>query len=100
GLLSALNSISLESKEDLSGAIHAQMIAALRIFFCVGGMPEAVFRYAATRKFTDANEVHESVVETYKSDFIKYGEKKDILKLHHVFDFAARNVGKKVKYVN
>jgi len=64
----------------------------------VGGMPEAVAVYARNRKFSDVAPVHNSIIDTYRDDFPKYARARNLARLLTVFNFAARNVGAKVKY--
>jgi predicted AAA+ superfamily ATPase len=61
-------------------------------------MPEAVKVYAHSGKFTDVSEVHNSIIETYREDFPKYIGSRKLARIQHVFNFAARSVGSKVKY--
>ncbi|PWQ99469.1 ATP-binding protein [Leucothrix pacifica] len=72
----------------------------LRQYYFVGGMPEAVAAYAESRSFQAVSEVHNSIIDTYREDFPKYGNRRDLNRMLKVFNFAARNAGVKVKYSN
>ena len=61
-------------------------------------MPEAVQVYAETQRFKAVSEVHNSIIETYREDFPKYIGSRNLSRMQNVFNFAARNIGKKVKY--
>jgi uncharacterized protein len=84
--------------EEINTVIHQQLMDLLRTYFFVGGMPEAVKVYAQTQNLRGVSEVHNSIIETYREDFPKYIGSRNLARIQHVFNFAARNVGKKIKY--
>ena len=81
-------------------AIHARALEALRLYLFVGGMPEAVGTYAESRSLQAVGTVHAGLVETYRDDFQKYAARRDLVRMLRVFNFAASNAGRKVKYSN
>jgi predicted AAA+ superfamily ATPase len=95
-LLGTVQSYSLESK--ISSTAHERLLQLMRTYFFVGGMPEAVARYAQTKKLRDAGLVHQSIIDTYRDDFPKYIGSRNSTRMLHVFSHAAKTVGKKVKY--
>lgn len=83
-----------------SETAHKALLGRLRDYFLVGGMPEAVGVFAETGSFPSVSPVHESIIETYRSDFSKYAALDDLTRLRRVFDFVPSAVGNKIKYVN
>ena len=79
---------------------HKRLSQLLRHYYFIGGMPEAVSVYAETQSFRAVSEVHNSIIETYREDFPKYGNNRNLNRMLNVFNFAARNAGLKVKYSN
>ncbi len=79
---------------------HERLLEILRLFFLTGGMPEAVQLYIDTRDLNKVFDVHASIIETYRDDFIKYATQADLLRLHRVFDYIPISVGNRIKYVN
>ncbi len=61
-------------------------------------MPEAVKVFAETRRLKEVSAVHNSIIDTYREDLPKYIGSRNMARIQHVFNFAARHVGKKVKY--
>ncbi len=84
--------------DTIETVVHSRLMALLRTYFYVGGMPEAVKVYAHSRRIKDVSEVHHSIIETYREDFPKYIGARNLGRIQRVFNFAARNIGKKVKY--
>lgn len=85
---------------EIGEVAHQRLLQLLRSYYFVGGMPEAVAAFAETRSYQSVSEVHNSIIETYRDDFPKYGKNRDQNRMLDVFNFAARNVGVKVKYSN
>lgn len=85
---------------DLGPVVHARLLELLRAYYFVGGMPEAVAVYARNRKLSEVSPVHNSIIDTYREDFPKYAGSRNLTRMLGVFNFAARNVGVKVKYSN
>jgi predicted AAA+ superfamily ATPase len=85
---------------DIGPLAHQRLLELLRSYYFVGGMPEAVATFARNHKYSDVNPIHNSIIETYREDFPKYAGSRNLTRLLHVFNFAARNVGVKVKYSN
>ena len=80
--------------------LHGRLLEALRLYQFVGGMPEAVRVYAETGSLRAVGAVQAGIVETYRDDFPKYAARRDLARMLRVFNFAARQVGRKVKYSN
>lgn len=85
---------------EIGEVAHQRLLQLLRSYYFVGGMPEAVAAFAETRSYQSVSDVHNSIIETYRDDFPKYGKNRDQNRMLDVFNFAARNVGIKVKYSN
>jgi len=81
-------------------AAHDQLLDALRQFFIVGGMPEAVKKSVDGRGLNKVLDVQASICETYQDDFSKYARDSQLLLLQEVFRYVPVNAGLKVKYSN
>ena len=80
--------------------IHDRLLDLLKLYFFIGGMPEAVGVYAETRDLAAVSGVHAGIVDTYRDDFSKYAARRNLTRMLEVFNFAARHAGRKVKYSN
>lgn len=99
------NKLKTEIESFVPGAqigpvVHQRLLELLRSYYFVGGMPEAVAAFARNRKFSDVSPVHNSIMETYREDFPKYSGSRNLTRMLRVLNFAARNVGIKIKYSN
>jgi len=97
-LQDAVESYSLGT--DIGPVVHRRLLQLLRSYYFVGGMPAAVDAFARSSRPRDVSEVHSLIIQTYRDDFQKYARSRNLQRLQHVLNFAARNVGTKVKYSN
>jgi len=84
--------------QEIDVAIHTRLMELLSLYFYIGGMPEAVDTYVETKNLREVSEVHQSIIDTYRDDFPKYIGTRNLSRIQNVFNFAARNIGVKVKY--
>jgi len=84
--------------EALPEPIHRMLLADLRTYFFVGGMPESIRVYRDEGSIRESFEVLRQLTETFRDDFAKYAPRADPLCLDEVFKATARSVGSRVKY--
>jgi predicted AAA+ superfamily ATPase len=89
-----------ESGQEIGEIVHQRLLLLLRSYYFVGGMPEAVAVFAESQSYKAVSEIHNSIIETYRDDFPKYAGSRNLYRMLNVFNFAARNVGIKIKYSN
>ena len=89
-----------DGTDAIDPAIHGRLMEALRLYYFVGGMPEAVNAFGESASLRAVGDVHAGIVETYRDDFQKYAVRRDLTRMLRVFNFAARQVGRKVKFSN
>ena len=88
-----------EKPQKLSTIIHDEILNELKTYFFVGGMPEAVLRYAHTHSIKESIGVYTDIAYTYRQDFSKYTPKVDTQCLDQVFLNCSVNACQQVKYV-
>ena len=86
--------------QKIGEVVHNRLSSLLRSYYYIGGMPEAVAVFADTQSYKNVSKVHNSIIETYQEDFSKYAGSRNLYRMRNVFNFVARNVGKKIKYSN
>jgi predicted AAA+ superfamily ATPase len=87
-------------KTIIPESVHRDLISLFRIYLIVGGMPEAVAAYVATKSFRDCDIAKESILGTYEDDFNKYDSRANHQRLLKIFKKLPLMVGEKFKYVN
>ena len=78
--------------------IHAMMMKKFHAYLLVGGMPEAVERYAQTQSFIDVDPVYESILTGLHDDVSKYASAAKTKYLQHIIEHASKYVGLQIKY--
>lgn len=56
----------------LPDAVHNKLVAQLKTFYLVGGMPAAVTEWIETQSYLECAHVHNDILDTYQDDFAKY----------------------------
>ena len=97
-LTNFLNNYNFETK--IPSAIHNKLLELLRLYYFIGGMPEAVKVYNTEKSLTDVEIVHESIIKSFEYDFAKYGSKNDQEILVRTLRYVPKSIGKKFKYSN
>ena len=83
-----------------SEALSKRFLQAVRSYFFVGGMPEAVQAYAARKDLLEVQRIQTALVETMQVDFAKYGPRRMHELVRSTYRHVAQNVGRKIKFVN
>lgn len=84
--------------KKLSDAVHNLLIAELKKFLFIGGMPECVKTFADTGRMTDVFEVQSELIATFRQDFSKYAGRADKSCMNAVFNAVPQHIGHQIKY--
>ena len=87
-------------EEELPDSIHQKLMTLYKTFVSLGGMPQVLSALMQTSSFREAEIIKESIMQTYKDDFSKYGRRVNHQRLLNVFSKLPETVGMKFKYVN
>jgi len=85
-------------EKPFSVAIYNKINEFLRLYFFIGGMPEAVRVYMETKNLIEVEKVHHSILTSFQYDFAKYGSRKQQEYLKSCMNYVTLNIGRKVKY--
>ncbi|MCX6123260.1 MAG: hypothetical protein NTV34_00690, partial [Proteobacteria bacterium] len=78
--------------------LHKQLMKRLRQYLMVGGMPEVVEAFVANPNSPQWSSTQQSILQTYREDFHKYGKRAKIMLMHEIFTRTPGFVGRKIKY--
>ncbi len=79
---------SFAERKHLNGAVHEKLLALYRQYLVVGGMPEAVCRFAETYNLNEVTAVHRDIIDQYKLDFTQYEAEDKRLILSEIYDIV------------
>ena len=86
------------TNNPLHEVIHAKSVELFKRFLLVGGMPEAVVKYAKTNDLLQVQTVLSSLLVSLKNDFAKYNKRVPNTRLNEVFESVARQAEGKFVY--
>lgn len=86
--------------EKLSESTHNFLLAELKKYFFVGGMPECVKVYTETQSMNEVFEIQENLIATFRQDFLKYIPRVDVGCLNTVLASVPQKIGQQIKYAS
>jgi uncharacterized protein len=66
--------VELISKAELPNAFHEEILQHFNLYSLIGGMPEVVARYAASKDIVALSRTYNQILNGYKNDVEKYAE--------------------------
>lgn len=95
-LLKYLNNFN--SKEKIPGGIHDKLINLFHEYVLVGGMPEAVKVYAATKNIQEVNNIYSNLFTSFKDDIYKYSSRASSKYLDFILEQSPLSAGLSITY--
>jgi len=86
-----------QNYEPFPGPIHEKLIRLLKIYFFVGGMPEAVSEYAKSERLDTVRDIQLEILDAYERDFAKHAPLAEIMKITTLWKQVHRQLAKKNK---
>lgn len=102
--LSAVNPPALDYLEKSSLvnpiplAIHDYLLQQVKLYFFIGGMPEALLSYMQRPDLQDVQTLQASIIATFRNDFGHYSDWANPKHLQLCFDKIPQLIGQKIKY--
>lgn len=94
-LLNYLNSI--EEITPIPDAFFNPLVEKLKMYFIIGGMPEAVLVWTQDRDVLTADNVLENILLSFENDFGKHADKFDVNKIHLIWESLPSQLSKENK---
>jgi predicted AAA+ superfamily ATPase len=89
-----------ELSQEIPLPIHYKLLDWVRLYFLIGGMPEAVKVYTETRSVINAIQILEGIIKSLEFDFSKYGTRSQQNTMTKLLKYIPKITGQKFKYVN
>lgn len=77
---------AIPSLDNLPELFHFQLTDLLRMYYVVGGMPEALEVYVRERALERVRTIQRNILNTYALDFAKHAPKADVPRLGLIWD--------------
>ncbi len=88
---------AIERPEPIAAPFHTQLLEWLKLYFYIGGMPEAVAQYIETQDFTAVREVQNEILSAYELDFSKHAAASEVMKISAVWNSVPGQLAKENK---
>lgn len=62
----------IKNVESIPSMFESQLIEKLKIYFVIGGMPEAVQSWTLEKDIEKVNRIHQDILDSYEHDFSKH----------------------------
>ncbi len=95
-LLGVLSEVS--PGRPASGPVHDMALRHFLDYLKVGGMPEAVARFAETKSFQPLASIHEALLRALSDDLVKYARHAEVKYLRHVIENVPFDAGERITY--
>ena len=86
-----------ETCQPVDEFIHQKLLSLFFIYLIVGGMPDVVKSYIATKDIREVDKVQRDIVALYKEDFSQYESEDKKLKLISIYDIIPAELNKQNK---
>ncbi len=86
-----------ETVRPVDEFIHQKLLALFFVYLIVGGMPDAVKTYIATKDIREVDKIQRDIVTQYREDFSQYESEDKKLKLISIYDIIPSELNKQNK---
>jgi predicted AAA+ superfamily ATPase len=88
---------SIDKIEAIPDAFFNPLLEKLKMYFIIGGMPEAVLVWTEDGDVKGADKILSDILIAYQSDFAKHAEKNDVQKIRLIWDSLPSQLAKENK---
>ncbi|MCP9756133.1 ATP-binding protein [Lacihabitans sp. CCS-44] len=82
---------------DLLNSFHDRLVEQLRLYYYIGGMPEAIYAYIQNKNLEVVREIQDKILLGYANDFAKYAPNKIVPKIKLVWNSIISQLSKENK---
>jgi hypothetical protein len=83
--------------DPLPSPMHEKLLDILKLYFFVGGMPEAVAEYVKSENLNVVRDIQLEILNAYEKDFAKHAPSHEIMKITTVWKQVHRQLAKENK---
>lgn len=79
---------------EMMKVAHEKLVRLLKEYLYVGGMPEVVSTFAASRDFAEVRHIQQQIIRGYENDFSKYTTAGTVPRIHAVWNAIPQQLAK------
>jgi len=84
---------------DLLNSFHDRLVEQLRLYYYIGGMPEAVYAYLQNKNLEVVREIQDKILLGYANDFAKYAPNEIVPKIKLVWNSIISQLSRENKKI-
>jgi len=84
--------------QAISYPIHEKLLRYVRLYYVIGGMPEAIKKFVGENNLPEVERVHESILKALEYDFSKYGNRSQQNTMIKLLKYIPTALGQKFMY--
>lgn len=77
---------AMKNRTPVMETVNSKMLAVFNQYLVVGGMPDAVKKFAETHNLNDVAQIHTDIIDQYKLDFTQYESVDKKLIISNIYD--------------
>lgn len=85
---------TITTDDNIPEMVHSRLIDAFKLYLAIGGMPEAVSRYAESHDWAVTDTVLDGILKSYTLDFSRHINNKDIPRVFQVWGNMQDQLGR------
>jgi len=89
--------MSINKAVPLPEIVHEKLLAHLRMYLYLGGMPEVLEDYLDNRDIASVRKIQNEILEAYQRDFSKYSDRGQAIKTSEIWNSIPRQLAKENK---
>ena len=86
--------IKMDKARELPALYTTSMEKYLKLYYIIGGMPEAVLKWVETHDFAKVERIQDTILADYGSDFSKHAPRTEIPKIGWIWDSIPKQLAK------
>ncbi len=88
---------AIQSIQPLPVTLHETLLGLLKLYFFIGGMPEAVADYVKNENIQTVREIQSEILDAYERDFAKHAPPNEVMNITTIWKQVHRQLAKENK---
>ena len=88
---------NIKTLEPIEEGFHRELIEALKMYYFIGGMPEAIVQYKKDGDLKEVRAIQDEILKAYTMDFSKHTTKQEAIKLSNIWNSIPGQLAKENK---
>ncbi len=83
--------------DEIPEAFHEKLLEYLKLYYYIGGMPEAIVKYVTTKDYTSVRKIQKEILTAYSIDVTRYASRAEAIKINNIWNSIPNQLIKEKK---